>query len=62
MVSLRKGETVSVPCRGCGKAFLQVTVVEGAFPLKCPQCGKTTTVRVKCKGESCQVMTELAKP
>ena len=61
MGSPRKGESVSVPCRACGKEFLKVTVVEGALPLKCMSCGRTTTVRVKCKGESCQVMTELAK-
>jgi hypothetical protein len=57
----RRGESVSVPCRGCGKAFLKLNVADGAHPLKCSQCGRTTTARVKCKGELCQVTTELAK-
>jgi hypothetical protein len=60
MASPRRGDSVSVPCRGCGKEFLKVVVVEGAHPLKCPACGRTTTARVRCKGETCQVMTELA--
>ena len=62
MASPRRGETVSVPCRVCGKAFLKVSVVEGVHPAGCTACGGTTTVRVKCKGEQCQVMTERAKP
>jgi hypothetical protein len=56
----RRGESVSVPCRACGKAFLKLNVTDGVHQLKCPQCGGATTARVKCKGESCQVMTELA--
>ncbi|HZN63476.1 MAG TPA: hypothetical protein VFC90_13815 [Planctomycetota bacterium] len=60
MTSPRKGESVSVPCRGCGKAFLKLEVAEGAHALKCAACGRSTTVRVKCKGEACLVMTELA--
>ena len=60
MASPRRGDAVSVPCRGCGRTFLKVTVVDGAHPLKCASCGRTTTVRIKCKGESCQVMTEAA--
>ena len=58
MGSPRKGESVSVPCRACGRAFLKVTVVDGVQTLKCPACGRDTTARVKCKGEVCQVMTE----
>ena len=59
MASPRKGESVHVPCRGCGKKFLDLTVVEGVHPLKCPACGRTTTARVRCKADACQVMTEL---
>ncbi len=61
MASPRRGESVSVPCRGCGKTFLKVTVEEGSQQVKCATCGRTTTVRVKCKGESCQVLTEAAR-
>jgi len=60
MASPRKGESVAVPCRVCGKTFLRVSVVEGSHPLKCASCGRTTTVRVKCRGEVCMVMTEAA--
>ena len=61
MAPPRRGESVSVPCRVCGKTFLKVTVAEGSHPVSCASCGKTTTVRVKCKGEVCQVTTEPAK-
>jgi hypothetical protein len=60
MASPRRGDAVSVPCRVCGRTFLKVTVVDGAHPLKCASCGRTTTVRIKCRGEACQVMTEAA--
>ena len=61
MGSPRRGVSVSVPCRSCGQAFLKVTVVEGTHPLKCEACGGTTAVRVKCRGEICQVMTEAVR-
>lgn len=61
MASPRKGESVSVPCRACGKEFLKVSVVEGSHPLKCPACGRTTTARVKCKGDQCQITTEVER-
>jgi hypothetical protein len=60
MASPKRGESVSVPCRACGKSFLKVTMVEGSHPLKCPQCGRTTTAKVKFRGEACVVTTEAA--
>lgn len=62
MASPRRGEPVSVPCRACGRVFLKLTMAEGAHPLTCGACGRTTLVKIRCRGDACVVMTEATPP
>lgn len=55
---VKRGDVVSVPCRGCGRSFHKVKVAEGAQPMKCASCGRVTRIRVRCTAEACRVFTE----
>jgi len=54
----RRGAIVSVPCRGCGRTFHKLTVLQGVYEFKCSACGKTTRVRIRAWGEIHRVFTE----
>jgi hypothetical protein len=58
----RPGETVGIPCRSCGKAFLPFTIKEGIHTLVCPRCQGGTRVVVTLGEKAWEVRTSAQGP
>lgn len=54
---VRRGDTVPIPCRSCGKQLLSFVVKEGNHTLTCPACKGATRIEVTCLGEACRIRT-----
>ena len=40
-LSLKEGESVTLPCRHCASLSLEVVIRKGTTTLLCPKCGET---------------------